>query len=194
MAVGSGSRFLTPVAAPGIWPHRQRCVAAPQLLLRMSRPTARALGWWGPRETMPDRVRCRQARGRGGDETEMRTRALLPTLLLPLLVLAGCASAEEELAADACDLLRDAVADGPEGLMDQDRMEQFAERSEALQERAEEEGISGEEMDEAMREECPEVFEELDTMFDPGMEPGAPEGDEGVGELEDDLEGDGADE
>lgn len=114
----------------------------------------------------------------------MRTRVLLSFLLVPLLALGGCASDDEDaLASDACELLEDAVAQGPEGLRDEERMAEFQERSDELEERAEGAEISEEEMDQAIREECPEVFDELEGMF---MEPGQPPDGDVTGEPGDD--------
>ncbi len=118
----------------------------------------------------------------------MRARSMVATLAVPVLVLAGCAgSPEEEIAADACDLLQQVVDEGPEALMGGEYMGDFQE----LEERAVEEGISDEEMEQAMREECPETFEELEGMFmqDMEVEPGDPE-DLDVEEFEDELDED----
>ena len=114
----------------------------------------------------------------------MRARSMVATLAVPVLVLAGCAgSPEEEIAADACDLLQQVVDEGPEALMGGEYMEQFQE----LEERAAEEDISDQEMEEAMRDECPDTFDELEGMFmqDMDIDPeGAPE------DLEDGLDED----
>jgi hypothetical protein len=115
----------------------------------------------------------------------MRARSMVATLAVPLLVLAGCGgSPEEEIAADACDLLQQVVDEGPEALMGGEYMQQFQE----LEERAAEEDISDQEMEQAMREQCPETFDELEDMFlqDMEVEPGDPDD----GELEDDLDED----
>ena len=105
----------------------------------------------------------------------MRARSMVATLAVPVLVLAGCAgSPEEEIAADACDLLQQVVDEGPEALMGGEYMEEFQE----LEERAADEGISDQEMEEAMRDECPDTFDELEGMFmqDMDIDPeGAPE-------------------
>lgn len=120
----------------------------------------------------------------------MRTRSTLTALLVPALVLGGCgAGPEAELASDACDLLQQVVDEGPEALMTGERMEDFQE----LEQRAADEDISDEEMEQAMRDECPETFEELETMLPEDMGPapdepqdggsgGEPEGDVGQGE------------
>ena len=92
----------------------------------------------------------------------MRARSIVATLAVPVLVLAGCGSSpEEEIAADACDLLQQVVDEGPEALMGGEYMQEFQE----LEERAAEEDISDEEMEQAMREQCPETFDELESMF-----------------------------
>lgn len=98
----------------------------------------------------------------------MRTRSMLTALLVPALVLAGCGPGPEaELASDACDLLQQTVDEGPEALMTEERMEDFQE----LEQRAADEDISDQEMEQAMREECPETFEELETMLPEDMAP-----------------------
>ena len=117
----------------------------------------------------------------------MRARSKLATLAVPVLILAGCGgSPEEQIAADACDLLQQVVDEGPEALMGGEYMQEFQE----LEERAAEEDISDQEMEQAMREECPETFEELEGMFmqDMEVEPGDPEDLEDFEDFEDDLE------
>jgi hypothetical protein len=103
----------------------------------------------------------------------MRARSMVATLAVPVLVLAGCGgSPEEEIAADACDLLQQVVDEGPEALMGGEYMQEFQE----LEERAAEEDISDQEMEQAMREQCPETFDELEGMFMQDMDI-EPEGD-----------------
>jgi hypothetical protein len=66
------------------------------------------------------------------------------------------------IASDACSLLQQEVIDqGPEAMMAGELTGAFEE----LEERAREAGISDPEMQEAMHEQCPEVFDELEALF-----------------------------
>lgn len=100
----------------------------------------------------------------------MRMRMTGISTLALALVLVGCGggSEEEQIARDACGLLEDIVEGGPEAMMDEDLMQEFA----ALEERAQEADIDDAEMEAAMQEECPEVFEALEGMFDVEPVPG----------------------
>lgn len=112
----------------------------------------------------------------------MRVRTTLASTMILALGLTGCGgSEEEELAQDACEVL-DGVADGgPEALLG--AMESFQE----IDRRASEADISQEEMDEAMREECPEVFEEIEGMFEQGVpDEDVPDADADAGDDADD--------
>ncbi len=102
---------------------------------------------------------------------------IVASILAVGLGVAGCASDEEEIAADACRLLEERViGQGPDALMDEDLEDDFRE----LEQRAEESGLSDEEMERAMRDECPEVFDALEDTF--GSPAPAPDD---VGEAED---------
>jgi hypothetical protein len=82
--------------------------------------------------------------------------------------MAGCSGDDEvpsaAIANDACSLLQEEVLDrGPEALMAGELAGDFEE----LEERAREAGISDPEMEEAMRERCPGVFDEIEALFGP---------------------------
>jgi hypothetical protein len=94
-------------------------------------------------------------------------RALVAGMVLTTAsLMAGCSGGDEApsvvIAGDACSLLQQEVIDqGPEALMAGELTGAFEE----LEERAREAGISDPEMEEAMRERCPEVFDELEALF-----------------------------
>lgn len=91
-----------------------------------------------------------------------RVPTTLVTLLVVTLGTAGCSggSEEEQIAAEACDLMQGVVDEGPAALQDQDLMGDFQE----LQQRVDESEVADEDMQQAMRDECPDVVEELEGM------------------------------
>ncbi len=87
------------------------------------------------------------------------TRHMMATIA-GLALLAGCAGGTQaSLAADACDLLEELADAGPELLMDEEAMQEYEADFAELEERADESDLEDEEMEQAMRDECPEVFE-----------------------------------
>lgn len=113
------------------------------------------------------------------------------TLLLPSLLLTGCASEPEQIAADACDLLEEVVAAGPEALMDRESMSEYRAQFEELESRADDTDISDAEMEQAIRQACPEVFEDFEDGFDLGVDSSEASGDdEGANQPEDDADDD----
>lgn len=92
----------------------------------------------------------------------MRRKLAGLTGLVAMLGLVGCSSSEaEQIAADACGLMESLVEDGAAAMADEDLMGDL----EDLQTRADDAELSDEEMQEAMREECPDVFDGLEGMF-----------------------------
>lgn len=75
-----------------------------------------------------------------------------------VLVLAGCGNGADQLAADACDLFDQAFGEDA----DMEAMRGVQEEMRELAERAEEADISDEEMQQAIRDECPDVMDTLE--------------------------------
>ena len=87
-----------------------------------------------------------------------RVTTCAATMVVLMLLLAGCADETQRIARDACDLMEDIVEDP--AALDEDVFTDLQE----LEARADDAGISDAEMQEAMRDECPEVFESLNGV------------------------------
>lgn len=99
-----------------------------------------------------------------------RHRTGLATALVAVL-LAGCgASDAEQLASDACELFEQAFGDEP----DMEALMEMQGDMQDLVERADEVDVADEEMQQAIRDECPDVMETMEGLAPDGS--GAPEG------------------
>lgn len=92
-----------------------------------------------------------------------RVRAGL-AVVATVVLLAGCASEADQLAADACNLLEEAFG----GDADVEAMRGVQEDMQKLAQRTEEADVSDEEMQAAMQDECPDVMETM-RGFAPGQ-------------------------
>jgi outer membrane murein-binding lipoprotein Lpp len=93
-------------------------------------------------------------------------RTTLALTAAAAVLLAGCASEAEQIAGDACDLFEEAF----DGEPDLEAVMGLQEEMQELADRAEDAELSDEEMQTAMREECPDVVESLEG-FSPEVEP-----------------------
>lgn len=91
------------------------------------------------------------------------TRPVLAAATMAVL-LTGCASEADQLAADACDLLEEAFGEDA----DTEAMMGVQEDMQELAERADEADVSDEEMQQAIRDECPDIMETMEG-FAPGQ-------------------------
>lgn len=101
------------------------------------------------------------------------TRHMLAAAMASGLLLAGCGdgSTEQEIASEACDLLSELADAGLEVMMDPEAMQEYEQQFADLERRADEADLDDEDMEQAMREECPEVFEQFDDMAEMEMDP-----------------------
>lgn len=90
-------------------------------------------------------------------------RAMLAAATMAIL-LTGCASEADQLAADACDLLEEAFGEDA----DMEAMTGIQEEMQELAERADDADVSDEEMQQAVRDECPDIMETMEG-FAPGQ-------------------------
>lgn len=94
------------------------------------------------------------------------TRTAVAGVAALLVLLAGCAnvSEEQQIASEACVLYEQLLAGDPETTIDEELVASF----EALQQRADEAGMSDADIEAAVEAECPGIFGDLEEFFGQG--------------------------